>query len=48
MLSDVMFSSVQFSLVAQLCLILCDPVNRSTTGLPVHHQLLESTQAHVH
>ena len=48
MLSDVMFSSVQFSLVAQLCPTLCDPMNCSTTGLPVHHQLLESTQAHVH
>ena len=35
---------VQFSSVAQLCPILCDPMNRSTTGLPVHHQFLESTQ----
>ena len=33
-----------FSLVAQSCLILCDSMNRSTPGLPVHHQLLESTQ----
>ena len=40
--------SVQFSSVAQLCLTLCDPVNRSTPGLPVHHQLPESTQTHVH
>ena len=40
--------SVQFSSVAQLCLTLCDPMNRSTPGLPVHHQLLESTQTHVH
>ena len=32
---------VQFSSVAQLCPILCDPVNRSTPGLPVHHQLQE-------
>ena len=37
---------VQFSLVAQSCpcLTLCDPMNRSTPGLPVHHQLLESTE----
>ena len=34
--------------VAQLCLTLCDPMNRSTPGLPVHHQLPEFTQAHVH
>ena len=40
--------SVQFSSVAQLCLTLCDPMNRSTPGLPLHHQLLESTQTHVH
>ena len=42
------FCLVQFSSVAQLCLILCDPMNRSTPGLPVHHQLLESTQTYVH
>ena len=35
-------SSVQFSSVAQSCLTLCDPMNRSTTGLPVHHQLWSS------
>ena len=35
------------SSVAQLCLTLCDPMNRSTPGLPVHHQLLEFTQTHV-
>ena len=40
--------SVQFSSVAQSCPTLCDPMNRSTPGLPVHHQLLESTQTHVH
>ena len=40
--------SVQFSSVAQLCPTLCDPVNRSTPGLPVHHQLPEFTQTHVH
>ena len=38
----------QFSSVAQLCLTLCDAMNHSTPGLPVHHQLLESTQTHVH
>ena len=42
------FSSVQFSSVAQSCPTLCDPMNRSTPGLPVHHQLLEFTQTHVH
>ena len=36
-------SSVQFSSVAQSCLTLCDPMDCSTLGLPVHHQLLEST-----
>ena len=38
----------QFSLVAQSCLTLCDPMNRSTPALPVHHQLPEFTQTHVH
>ena len=41
-------SSVQFSSVAQSCPTLCDPMNRSTPGLPVHHQLPEFTQTHVH
>ena len=36
--------SVQFSSVAQSCPTLCDPMNRSTPGLPVHHQLPEFTQ----
>ena len=40
--------SVQFSSVAQLCPALCNPMNHSTPGFPVHHQLLESTQTHVH
>ena len=40
--------SVQFSSVAQSCPTLCNPMNRSTPGLPVHHQLLEFTQTHVH
>ena len=39
---------VQFSSVTQSCPTLCDPMNCSMTGLPVHHQLLESTQTHVH
>ena len=42
------FSSVQFSSVTQSCLTLCDSMNRSTPGLPVHHQLPESTQTHAH
>ena len=41
-------SSVQFSWVAQSCPTLCDPMNRSTPGLPVHHQLPEFTQTQVH
>ena len=38
----------QFSSVAQSCLTLCDPMNCNTSGLPIRHQLLESTQTHVH
>ena len=41
-------ASVQFSSVAQSCPTLCDPMNRSTPGLPVHHQLPELTQTYVH
>ena len=40
--------SVQFSSVAQSCPTLCDPMNRNTPGLPVHHHLPEFTQTHVH
>ena len=40
--------SVQFSSVAQSCPTLCDPMGYSTPGFPVHHQLLELTQTHVH
>ena len=40
--------SVQFSSVAQSCPTLCDPMNCSTPGLPVHHQLPELTQTHAH
>ena len=43
-----MFSSVHFSSVTQSCPTLYDPMNHSTPGLPVHHQLLEFTQTHVH
>ena len=43
-----MTNLVQFSSVAQSCPTLCNPMNRSTTGLPVHHHLLEFTQTHVH
>ena len=42
------FPGVQVSSVAQSCPTLCHPVNHSTPGLPVHHQLPESTQTHVH
>ena len=40
--------SIQFSPVTQSCLTLCNPMDCSTPGLPVHHHLLESTQTHVH
>ena len=43
-----MFSSVQFSSVAQSCLTLCDPMDCCMPGLPVHHQLPELTQTLVH
>ena len=42
------FISVQFSSVTQSCPTLCNHMNCSTLGLPVHHQLLEFTQTHVH
>ena len=45
---SVQFSSVHFGSVAQSCPTLCDPMNCSTPGLPVHHQLPEFTQTHVH
>ena len=38
----------KFSSVAQSCPTLCEPMNRSTPSLPVHHQLPEFTQTHVH
>ena len=42
------FSSVEFSSVAQSCPTLCDSMNHSMPGLPVHHKLPEFTQTHVH
>ena len=42
------FFPIQFSSIAQSCLTHCDPMNCSTPGLPVHHQLLEFIQTHVH
>ena len=47
--NDIVFGVLfQFSSVVQSCLTLCDPMNRSTPGLPVHHQLPEFTQTQVH
>ena len=46
--TPLILSSVQFSSVAQSCPTLCDPMNHSMPDLPVHHQLLEFTQTHVH
>ena len=42
------YSAIQFSSAAQLCPTLCDPMNSSMPGLPVHQQLPESIQTHVH
>ena len=47
-LRPAMSSSVQFSSVAQSCPTLCDPMNHSTPGLPVHHQLPEFIQTDTH
>ena len=44
----IQFSSVQFSSVAQSGPTICDPMKCGTPGLPVHHQILEFTQTHVH
>ena len=46
--TSVFIGSVQFSSVTLSCPTLCDPMNCSTPGLPVHHQLPESTETHVH
>ena len=47
-LNSVYMHSVQFSSVSQSCPTLCDPLNCSMPGLPIHHQLPEFTQTHVH
>ena len=46
--SYIISESVQFSSVVQSCPTLCDPMNRNTPGLPVHHYLPEFTQTHIH
>ena len=46
--TDAWSAAVQFSLVVQSCLTLCDPMDCSTPGFPVLHQLPELAQAHVH
>ena len=46
--NSIYFPISSVSSVAQSCPTLCDPMNRSTPGLPVHHQLPEFTQTHVH
>ena len=45
--NEFLISAVQFSSVAQSCPTLCNPMNRSTPGLPVHHQLPEFTQRYL-
>ena len=47
-MESIPFRSVQFCSVAQSCPTLCDPMDCKTPGFPVHHQLLELTQMHVH
>ena len=46
--NNVFLHGVQFSPVAQSCPTVCDHMNRSTPGVPVHHKLLEFTQTHAH
>ena len=46
--TNLVIPHIQFSSVAQSCPTLCDPMNRSTPGISVHHQLPEFTQIHVH
>ena len=48
LISNPTLESLLYSSVTQLCPTLCIPMNRSTPGLPIHQQLLESTQTHVH
>ena len=45
---DMLGTKEDFSSVSQLCLTLCDPMDCSAPGFPVHHQLLEPAQTHVH
>ena len=45
---SILYYSDQIRSVAQSCLTLCDPMNRSMPGLPVHHLLPDFTQTHVH
>ena len=45
---QLLYNRIQFSSVAQSCLTLCNSMDCSMPGLPVHHQLLEFTQTHVH
>ena len=47
-MSQIDVISIQFTSVTKSCPTVCDPMNRGMPGLPVHHQLLESTQTHVH
>ena len=46
--SDMLRGTVQFNSITQLCLTLCDPVDCSMPGFPVHHQLPQPAQMHVH
>ena len=46
--ADTVIHSVVFSLGTQSCATLCDPMNGSMSGFPVHYQLLEPAQTHVH
>ena len=46
--TGIIWEFIQFSSVTQLCPTLCDPMDGSAPGVPVHHQLLEFTQTHVH
>ena len=47
-MDDIQRLTLQFSSVTQLCLTLCNPMDCSTPGFPIHHQLPELTQTHVH
>ena len=47
-MTNIYFPECQFSSVAQFCPALCNPMDCSTPGFPIHHQLLELAQTHVH